>query len=150
MTYLVSNKNRKPKLEAPFFNAFVDELLNKSTVDSFDLNYNQGITLPAVNIKNEDDQFSIEMAVPGMKKSDFNINVEDYNLSISMEKEFENQEETYSRREFGYSTFKRSFALPKTVEVDKISASYKDGILAISLPKREEAKSKPARSISVK
>ena len=91
------------------------------------------------------------MAVPGFKKSDFVIDVEDEILSISMEvkKEDEQKEENYSRKEYEYSSFKRSFTLPETVEDEKIEAAYTDGILSISIPKKEEAKPKPARKILV-
>ena len=86
-----------------------------------------------------------------MKKSDFTIDVENKVLSISSEVKNENEEtnDTYTRREFGYSSFKRTFTLPDSVESDKVKASYKDGILMVTLPKREEAKQKPAKRIEI-
>ena len=104
-----------------------------------------------VNIRESDDAFIVEMAVPGLKKSDFQLNLEKQNLSISMERKEENerQEERFTRREFGYSSFKRTFTLPETVDDEKINASYEQGILSILLPKKEEAKQKPARSIEI-
>lgn len=118
----------------------------------FSSNFNTGISLPKVNIKEVSDAFIVEMAVPGLKKSDFNINLDNHVLSISAEIREENKEEKesgYTRREFGYSSFKRTFTLPETVEDDNIKASYNDGILSVHLPKREEAKQKPARAIDI-
>ncbi len=96
--------------------------------------------IPAVNIKEENDKFVLEMAAPGMKKDDFQINLDNYQLTISSEKSEKNEEkkDNYTRREFMYSTFSRSFTLPKTIDVDKIKADYKNGILTVILPKKEE------------
>ncbi len=93
----------------------------------------------------------MEMAVPGLKKSDFHIDLDNQLLSIStkMREENEEKDEIYTRREFGYASFKRSFTLPESVNEDKINASYNEGILSIHLPKKEEAKQKPARSIKI-
>ena len=110
-------------------------------------------TLPAVNIKEDDNAFTVEVAVPGMEKKDFHIDLEDNILTISSEKTVENKEEkdNYTRKEYSYQSFKRSFTLPKNVvDSDKIAAQYKNGELIIAIPKREEAKPKPARLIEVK
>lgn len=110
-------------------------------------------TLPAVNIKEDDNAFTVEVAVPGMEKKDFHIDLEDNILTISSEKKVENKEEkdNYTRKEYSYQSFKRSFTLPKNVvDSDKIGAQYKNGELIIAIPKREEAKPKPARLIEVK
>ncbi|KJD35122.1 heat-shock protein [Tamlana sedimentorum] len=117
----------------------------------FSTNFNTGITLPKVNIKDEADAFIVEMAVPGLKKQDFNINLDNNTLAISTELKDENETEkdNYTRREFGYSSFKRSFVLPDSVDNDNIKANYNDGILTVTLPKREEAKQKPARNIKI-
>lgn len=133
------------------FSTWVDSLFESGVGTGFLSNFNTGMTLPAVNIKENPEEFFLEIAVPGMKKSDFNIDVEHKILSISSEnkEEHEQKEETYTRREFGYSSFKRTFTLPDTIESDKISAKYNDGILTVHLPKREEAKEKPAKRISV-
>ena len=114
-------------------------------------NFNKGISLPKVNIKEAADAFIVEMAVPGLKKSDFNIHLENKLLTISAElsEEHENQDKTYTRREFGYSSFKRTFTLPETVNDSKINASYNDGILHVYLPKKEEAKQKPPKTIEI-
>ncbi|WP_370478457.1 Hsp20/alpha crystallin family protein [Tamlana flava] len=117
----------------------------------FSSNFNTGMTVPKVNIKEEADAFVVEMAVPGLKKSDFNINLENNTLSISAElnENNEHKEEGYTRKEFGYSSFKRLFTLPETVEDNKINATYNEGILSIHLPKKEEAKQKPPRNIKI-
>ena len=110
-------------------------------------------SLPAVNIKEDDNSFTVEVAVPGMEKKDFHIDLEDNILTISSEKTVEDKEEkdNYTRKEYSYQSFKRSFTLPKNVvDSDKIAAQYKNGELIIAIPKREEAKPKPVRLIEVK
>ena len=111
-------------------------------------------TLPAVNIKELDEKYLVELAAPGMKKEDLKINVEGQMLRISCDKSHENKEEDedkkYMRREFSYQSFMRSFTLPKTVDADKIVASYRDGILSLEIPKKEEAKPKPVKVINIK
>ena len=84
---------------------------------------------PAVNIKENDDKFELELAIPGKKKEDFNVEIDDHVMTISMESSSKNEvaEENYTRREFSYSSFARSFTLPETVAEDKIKASYNWG-----------------------
>ncbi|MDD2962468.1 MAG: Hsp20/alpha crystallin family protein [Bacteroidales bacterium] len=97
--------------------------------------------MPAVNILENKEAFEIELAVPGMAKDSFAINLENNVLTISSDKETKAGEETnYTRREFVYGTFSRSFTLPKTVDSEKISADYEHGILKVKLPKKEEVK----------
>jgi len=97
--------------------------------------------IPAVNITEEDKQFVLQMAAPGLKKEDFKINLDNQVLTVSKEQKKENDEgnDNYMRREFFFNTFSRSFALPKTIVFDKINADYKDGILTVTLPKNEKA-----------
>lgn len=99
-------------------------------------------TVPAVNIKEDKDAFNVSLAAPGMKKEDFNIDVEGNMITISCEKEEkkEEKEEKYTRKEYNYSSFKRSFTLPEEVNKEKIEARYEDGLLKLALPKKEEAK----------
>ena len=91
------------------------------------------------------------MAIPGMNKSDFEISIDNKMLFISAEVENKNEETTdeYSLREFGFSSFKRSFSLPETVDDAKINANYTDGILNVHIPKKEEAKQRPPRTIKI-
>lgn len=132
-----------------FFNRFLDdELLNWNSL----YNSNTNTTLPAVNLKEDDNQFEIELAAPGMKRDDFSVKVENNQLTISAEVKDEKKDEKkgYNRREFSYQSFQRSFALPEGyILTDKISAKYNDGILYIDLPKREEVKPQPAKEIEI-
>jgi HSP20 family protein len=107
--------------------------------------------VPATNIEETDDSFAIEMAAPGLKKSDFHIDVKDNVLEISVEKEKDEKEEkkNFRRREYSYYSFNRSFTLPATVKGDDIKAKYEDGILRLTLPKTPEAKKQAAKQISV-
>lgn len=135
----------------PTLSNWLDDIFNRDLPSVFTSNFNTGITLPKVNIKETADAFMVEMAVPGLKKSDFQIELDNQVLSISteMKEENEQREENYTRREFGYSSFKRTFNLPESVNDEKIKANYEYGILNIFLPKKEEAKKKPSRSIKI-
>ena len=113
---------------------------------------NLNSTVPAVNIKENEKDFELELSVPGRKKEDFDIEIDNNVLTISSEYKTESEvsEDNYTRREFGFSSFKRSFTLPETIDEDKIRADYNDGILRFVLPKRKEALPKPKRMISLK
>lgn len=109
-------------------------------------------TMPSVNIKENADAFKVEMAVPGFDKKDFKINLDHNVLTISSEKKVENEDkknECFTRREYCYQSFSRSFTLPDAANGDKISAKYENGILNVEIPKREEAKPKPMRQIAI-
>ncbi|MEQ8926346.1 MAG: Hsp20/alpha crystallin family protein [Fulvivirga sp.] len=112
---------------------------------------NTANTMPAVNIAENADNYLVEMVAPGMNKKDFKIELDNQLLTISYEKEDtnENKDVNYSKREFYYQSFKRSFTLPQTVENDKIKAKYENGLLMIQIPKKEEAKQKASRLISI-
>ena len=111
-----------------------------------------GLTVPAVNIKETPENYVIEMAAAGMSKNDFNIHVERNVITISSEKSRENTEEnkegTYTRKEFSYSSFSRSFTLPEAANREDINATYNDGILHVFIAKKDEAKMLP-KSIKV-
>jgi HSP20 family protein len=143
--------NVNSSLNFPVWSNFIDEFFNRDLPSVFTSNFNTGITLPKVNIKETADSYLVEMAVPGLKKSDFHVDLENQTLAISTEikEENEHKDENYTRREFGYSSFKRTFLLPETVDDTKIDAKYKDGILSIHLPKKEEAKQKPSKTIKI-
>ena len=113
---------------------------------------NLNSNVPAVNIKENEKDFELELAVPGRKKEDFNIEVDNDVLTISSELKHEDEvkEENYTRREFGFTSFKRAFTLPETINADNIKANYEDGILKFTLPKKEEALPKPKRLIELK
>ena len=116
-----------------------------------DNGFSRALTIPAVNITEEKDCYKAELAAPGMNKEDFRIDVEGNILTISAEKEEEKKEseKKYTRREYSYSSFSRSFTLPNEVKKDGIEAKYSDGILQITLPKKDEAKNQDAQKIKV-
>jgi HSP20 family protein len=131
--------------------SLVDEFFGKDMLSNLFDDYQTGISIPAVNIIEGKDEFRIEVAAPGLEKNDFSIDVKNNVLFISCEKarNEETNDEKIMRREFSYGRFSRSFSLPNTVEVEKISAKHRDGVLSIHIPKREEAKEKPAKKINI-
>ena len=110
-----------------------------------------GATMPAVNIHEDGDAYHVDLAAPGMNKKDFEVALEDQKLTISCEKEenMEKKDKGYTKREFNYTSFERSFMLPKSVVVDKVEAEYTNGILHVVIPKKDEAKLKAARRIEI-
>ncbi|MFV0471662.1 MAG: Hsp20/alpha crystallin family protein [Paludibacteraceae bacterium] len=109
-------------------------------------------SLPSVNIKENDDEFTVEMAAPGFEKKDFNIEVRNNLMTISSEKKeiAETKErEFFTKREFSYQSFSRSFTLPQAADTEKVNATYDKGILNVIIPKREESKSKTPHRIEV-
>lgn len=147
----LANTKTNRRSDFPSLSTWFDDFALGEFPSLFASNFNTGISLPKVNIKEVTDAFIVEMAVPGLKKSDFNIDIDNKILSVSAELKEDNnkKEEGYTRREFGYSSFKRTFTLPETVDDSKIKASYTEGILNVYLPKKEEAKQKPPRSIKI-
>ena len=122
--------------------------------DSYPVHYNRyGFkSLPAVNITEGDNEYTIEVAAPGLDRKDFKIDLDKDCLTISsvVEDSKEESQDHYTRREFRYSNFSRSFTLPELVDAENIAASHKNGVLSVSIPKKEEAKAKPARQIDLK
>ena len=130
--------------------SLVDELFNNDffpKITDWETNNN----IPAVNISETKDDYKIELAAPGLSKEDFKINLENDVLTVSSEKEEKKEEkdEQVMRREFSFSKFSRSFTLPETIDVEKIKASFKDGVLKLMLPKMDEAKVKPSKEIKI-
>ncbi len=130
----------------------------KTLVRNYDSLFNEffnnsysSVLSPSANIKEADDAYEIELAIPGFTKDNFKIEVHDRILNVSSLSQSENEEkkENYIRKEFSYSSFSRSFRLPRAVDSDQISASYENGVLNVHLPKKEEAKVKEPRLISV-
>ena len=133
----------------PFFPSLVDELFNQdrrvrtSSISS---------TTPAVNLIEQDTQFLIELAAPGNKKEHFEIEIEDGILSISSSSNKEDntsEKETFTRHEFSYNSFRRSFTIPESVDVSSIEATYNEGVLLIKLLKLEEALPQPKKLIKI-
>ena len=133
----------------PSFSGLLDDFFNR---DFFDKKKNH-FTLPAANIKEVDDSFHLELAAPGFKKSDFKIELENDVLSISSGREEKSEKKdkkgNYTRREFAYHSFSRSFTLPQSADGDKLSVSYEAGILHFNIPKKEAAKTKVPRTIKI-
>jgi HSP20 family protein len=134
--------------QAPFFPSLIDDFINQD----WNLKTPSSTTLPAVNIKDLEAQFEIELAVPGMKKSDFEIEVEDGLLSISssLEEEQVTEKGKFTRREFSYNSFKRTFTIPDSVDPSNIEAQYSEGVLQLRLPKRKEALPQPKKLIKIR
>ena len=110
-----------------------------------------GNTTPAVNIRENEDEFFLDFAMPGINKDDVTIELDNDLLTVSSElNEVKDEVKgNYTRREFHYASFKRSFILPETVDTTKVKADYKNGVLSISIPKKEEAKPKPVKTIKI-
>lgn len=138
----------------PTFPRLFDDFFTRDVMDWSNGNFSlTNTTLPSVNIKEANDGFAVEMAAPGMSKDDFNIQLDNEVLTISSEKQAEQEVtegERYTRREFSYQSFQRSFHLPKSVvDSGNIKAKYENGLLRILIPKREEAKALPPRQIAI-
>ncbi|MDG1711034.1 MAG: Hsp20/alpha crystallin family protein [Flavobacteriaceae bacterium] len=135
--------------QSPFFPSLVDEFVNRDwnlELPSF------STTVPAVNIIEKETEYKIELAVPGMRKDHFEIEMEEGILSISANQDEEKTSEKgkFTRREFSYNSFRRSFTIPESVDPEKIDANYTEGVLFISLPKRKEALPQPKKLISIR
>ncbi|MFN0256341.1 Hsp20/alpha crystallin family protein [Pedobacter ureilyticus] len=129
--------NNRTRNTAPYFNNVFDSLFSDA------LNKNYGVNkMPHVNILETENSYKIELAVPGLTKEDFKIELKKDNLSVWAEKKVEQTEEqkNYTRREFQYNSFARSFVLPEGIDAEKINAEYLNGILNITIGKKEQAK----------
>ncbi|WP_217606554.1 Hsp20/alpha crystallin family protein [Chitinophaga sp. GbtcB8] len=148
MSLIKRNGNTFPAFPALFDDFFGRELFNWGN-NNFS---STSTTVPAVNINETADAFEVEVAAPGMEKKDFSITLDGNLLTISSTKEQqeEKKEKNYTRREFSYQSFQRSFELAKdVVDEDKINARYENGLLHLTIPKKEEAKQKGPRTIQV-
>jgi HSP20 family protein len=132
----------KPSIVEDFFGKDFDNYFNGMF---------RGMSIPSVNISQTADSFEIELAAPGLKKEDFKINVEDDVLTISSEKEEEKEEKKkkYTRREYSFSSFSRSFVLPKDINAEGVKAEYTEGVLKVKLPKVEVTPKKKAKEIAI-
>lgn len=137
---ILSVNHPKNQFNNSNFNNFFKQLDTMFPAKSFNnVMYNN---LPAVNVKEDDNGFQIEVAAPGLKKEDFKLSLHENRLTISakQEEKTEKNSEKYTRQEFNYASFQRTFTLPKNVDGEKIEAAYTDGILHVGLPKKEELK----------
>lgn len=140
MRSLTKREEQKPAQRSMFSNFFTD--IDRMFDDDMflmpmHLSRLGSTNLPAANIRETDKEYSIEMAVPGMKRDDFNIEYDENTLTISSEKEenINEEKENYRRREYNYSSFNRSFRLPEAVKAENIKAHYENGVLHIAVPK---------------
>jgi HSP20 family protein len=117
--------------------------------DFFPVVPSRSTSMPAVNIKEDEKRFTLDLAVPGIDKKDLKIEISDDIITISSEQEKEENGDDFKRREFSYTSFCRSFYLPENVNKEKIEANYKDGILSVVLPKEEEEKTKLSKQIKI-
>ena len=149
MNLIKRNGNQVPGFQRLFF----DDIFGRELFNWENNNFSKTTTtLPSVNIKETADNYEVEVAAPGMDKNDFKVTLDGNLLTISSQKEQQqvNEQENFTRKEFSYQSFQRSFELPKhVVDEDKISARYENGLLLLSIPKREEAKQKPPRMIDI-
>jgi len=149
-TLVRSNGNYFPSVPSLFNDFLSDDWLDSSLANW----KSSGSTLPAVNVREHNDEFVIEVAAPGMKRDDFHVELDNHVLTISSEREDEKDEKdkqgNYTRKEFSYQSFQRSFALPMDkVDGEKIEARYENGVLHIAIPKSEKSKVKPVKQISI-
>ena len=145
MSLIKFNKNRFP------WDSSLTDFWNREEMFNDDF-FSMEKSLPAMNVKEHDDDFEIELASPGFEKKDFEVTLKDHVLEVCAEKSKEEVEEDkdYTRKEFNYNSFRRSMHLPNTVdESKKVKATYKNGILKLNLLKKEQAKEKPKRVIEV-
>ena len=148
MSLIKTNGNIFPALPTIFDDLFSRELFNWGN-NNFS---STSTTVPSVNIKETKDNFEVEVAAPGMNKKDFNVTLDGNLLTISSSKQQKDEkaESNYTRREFSYQSFQRSFELSKeVVDVDKINARYENGLLHLTIPKKEEVKQKAPRLIEI-
>lgn len=118
----------------------------------FDNTFFRDREFPMVNIRNLENEFKVELAVPGYKKEDLHVEVAEGVLTVSSEQkeEKESAQDGWKRREFRYNSFSRSFQLPENADADKVNADFKDGVLNLSIPKKAEAKPTRSKAVEIK
>jgi HSP20 family protein len=135
------------------FPSVFDRFFENDMFDWSSRNYSStNTTLPSVNIKESNEDFEVEVAAPGFTRNDFRIELNHDQLTVSSDKEVDKEAregQHFSLREFSYQAFSRTFTLPNTADSEHIVAKYENGILRIIIPKKEEAKPKPARQIKI-
>jgi len=133
------------------FPSFMDEFFGGDIFDSVNRSSSIGNSLPAVNVKETDKGFQLEVAAPGMKKEDFKIELDNNILGISSEMKQEKNEaqDKYTRREFSFKSFRRTFTLPDNVDAEQITASYNEGVLNIEIPNVKEEKQARSKIIEI-
>lgn len=145
---IMEDKAMLPTITRRSFSPFLSNLFDD---DFFPVLTGRNSSMPAVNIRENEKSFSLELAVPGIDKKDLKIEIHDDILTISHESKSEKEESSdgYRRKEFSYSSFCRSFYVPENVNIEKIGANYKDGVLTVELPKNEEEKNKITKQVKI-
>ncbi len=141
----MSNSRFHPVNPSASLGKWIDNLFTSTLADVMGADFTN--SSPSVNVVEHDGHFTMELAAPGLEKKDFNIQIENDYLVISAEKKVEKEDTSnskYNRREFNYSSFKRSFQLDDTINLEGITASYDNGLLKITLPKKDETWKKPS------
>lgn len=155
METLVKRDGMFPSVVSKFVSPLFEDFFTRDISDWADRSISAiGVNLPSVNLKETDTKLEIELAAPGLKKEDFKIEVDNNMLSISAEKEekkeVSHKKDDYVRKEFNYQSFYRSFNLPDYADENKIEATYKDGILDVTIAKKPGDRKKTLKSISIK
>ena len=148
MTIIKRNSGYAPLMRNLFDDFLTRDLFDTDWLSSSDT----GTSIPKVNIHESESGFTVEVAAPGMSKDDFEVTLDNNLLTISSELRKEDEDTSdsqYTRKEFSFQSFQRTFTLPETVDANKIAAQYNNGILELVLPKREEAKKKPLKTIKI-
>jgi HSP20 family protein len=140
------HESETPTVYSTPFGNLMENLFNDNF---FKREFSSGV--PAVNVSEDNDKFDVELSAPGFEKGDFKIEADNKVLTISAEHKVENESEgkTFTRKEFSYGSFRRTFSLPEAVNDEKIDAKYVNGILKITMPKKDEAKAKPPKEIKI-
>jgi HSP20 family protein len=150
MKTLTRNTNRNSGVQSSWYRP-LDRFFRNDFLNLWDGDLD---TVPSINIMEEKDAYKVEMAAPGLKKEDFNIDIDRNILTISSEKETERKDgdgsnTNYFRREYNYTSFSRSLSLPENVDTSKIAAKYTDGVLNLVIPKKEESQKDTMQKIKV-
>ncbi|SOC81148.1 heat shock protein Hsp20 [Salinimicrobium sediminis] len=154
MSLIKSNKRRTPRLSNVFRNdPFFSDLMDRKSMfeNFFDTNGDFDIS-PAMNIKEKEKEFEVELAAPGLRKEDFNITLDEGILTVSAQKEESKDEEKegFITKEFSYNSFSRSISIPESIDEEKeVTAKYEDGVLKLKLHKKENMEPKKARRINI-
>ena len=144
------SNNIQPFFPTRSLNQVFDNLFNRPLSDM--IGSDLVVTNPSVNIKDTEDAFIIELAAPGLDKNNFNVKIEDNYLKISYEhstNEEEKKDDNYTRREFRYTSFSRSFQLPEIVDAENIKGNYQEGILSVKLPKNKQVLENKVKTIEI-
>ena len=151
MDLTLKNRHNLPSLFTDMFNS--PSLLGR---DLFDFDFSilptrLGFTVPTANIKETPKEYKLEIAAPGLDRDDFSIEINNHTLTVSAENELEknDEEEGYSKREYSFNSFCRTFSLPENINEEKIEAKYDKGVLKITIPKSKETEVKPMHRIPV-